>query len=85
MTEKFIAVVTTGGTIMCEKQPDSDKVTPKMTGLELLDNIEGLTDRFNIKLVEHSNMPGSNPDRQERYKQGFESQGKAVGRNHAQL
>ena len=59
MTEKFIAVVTTGGTIMCEKQPDSDKVTPKMTGLELLDNIEGLTDRFNIKLVEHSNMPGS--------------------------
>lgn len=59
MSDKFIAVVTTGGTIMCEKQPDSDKVTPVMTGLQLLDNIEGLTERFNIKLVEHSNMPGS--------------------------
>lgn len=54
-----IAVFATGGTIQCTKDAISGKVTPAMTGTQMLSGLRGLNEHFEIEVFEPFTMPGS--------------------------
>ena len=54
-----IVIYTTGGTIQCTKDAISGKVTPAMTGVQMLERLTALHGRFEIEINEIFNMPGS--------------------------
>ena len=54
-----IVIYTTGGTIQCSKDAISGKVTPAMTGAQMLERLTALKEHFEIEVIELFNMPGS--------------------------
>ncbi len=54
-----VVIYTTGGTIQCSKDAISGKVTPAMTGVQMLERLTALRERFEIEVKEIFNMPGS--------------------------
>lgn len=53
-----IAVFVTGGTIVCHFDEESNRITPALTGEQLIQSVSGLSKSFNVELIEFSNMPG---------------------------
>ncbi len=54
-----VVIYTTGGTIQCSKDAISGKVTPAMTGSQMLERLTALREHFDIEVHEIFNMPGS--------------------------
>lgn len=54
-----VVIYATGGTIQCAKDAMTGKVSPAMTGAQMLRAVEGLNDRFDIEIKEPFTMPGS--------------------------
>ncbi len=54
-----IVIFATGGTIQCAKDAMTGKVSPAMTGAQMLRAVEGLNDTFEIEIREPFTMPGS--------------------------
>ena len=54
-----VVIYATGGTIQCAKDAMTGKVSPAMTGAQMLRAVEGLNDRFEIEIREPFTMPGS--------------------------
>lgn len=54
-----IVIFATGGTIQCAKDAMTGKVSPAMTGAQMLRAVEGLNDTFDIEIQEPFTMPGS--------------------------
>lgn len=54
-----VVIYTTGGTIQCSKDAISGKVTPAMTGTQMLERLTALREHFDIEVIELFNMPGS--------------------------
>lgn len=54
-----IVIFATGGTIQCAKDAITGKVSPAMTGAQMLRAVDGLNDKFEIEIREPFTMPGS--------------------------
>lgn len=54
-----IVIFATGGTIQCAKDAMTGKVSPAMTGVQMLRAVDGLNDKFEIEIKEPFTMPGS--------------------------
>ena len=54
-----IVIYATGGTIQCAKDAMTGKVSPAMTGVQMLRAVDGLNDAFDIEIKEPFTMPGS--------------------------
>ena len=54
-----IVIYTTGGTIQCAKDELSGKVSPALTGVQILERLTALKDHFSMEIIEIFNMPGS--------------------------
>lgn len=54
-----IVIFATGGTIQCAKDAMTGKVSPAMTGAQMLRAVDGLNDKFEIEIREPFTMPGS--------------------------
>ena len=54
-----IVIFATGGTIQCAKDAMTGKVSPAMTGAQMLRAVDGLNDAFDIDIREPFTMPGS--------------------------
>ena len=53
-----VAIIVTGGTILCDYDPLTNKIKPVKTGAELLAELPALKNRYEVDLIEFSNMPG---------------------------
>lgn len=58
-TRPHVVIFATGGTIQCAKDAMTGKVSPAMTGAQMLRAVEGLNDHFEIEIREPFTMPGS--------------------------
>ncbi len=54
-----IVIYTTGGTIQCAKDELSGKVSPALTGVQILEQLSPMKDHFSMEIIELFNMPGS--------------------------
>ncbi len=54
-----ILIYTTGGTIQCSKDALSGKVSPALTGVQMLERLTALKGHFDMEINEIFNMPGS--------------------------
>ena len=54
-----IVIYTTGGTIQCAKDELSGKVSPALTGVQILERLSALKNHFSMEIIEIFNMPGS--------------------------
>ena len=53
-----VAILVTGGTILCSYDPDTKEIRPVKTGEQLLSELPALRDQYDIELIAFSNMPG---------------------------
>lgn len=56
--KRKVAVFITGGTILCHFDEASNQITPSITGEQLLKSMPGLSQLFEVELIEFCNVPG---------------------------
>ena len=53
-----VAIIVTGGTILCDFDPQTNQIKPVRTGEQLLSELPALKNQYDIELIGFSNMPG---------------------------